>query len=406
MDLKSGYPFWAVKNGLMHAFPRLEKDTVCDVAIVGGGITGTLIAQELSAHDFDVVVLEQRDIGWGSTSASTALLQYEIDTPMMDLARDYGEDNAVLAYKACATAITDLQQLARSVKDVGFAQQKSLYYASRRQDLVRMTAEFELRRKHGFEMEWLDATELTDRYRLTAPGAILSALAARMDPYRMAYRLLARLARAGVGIYDRTAVTSIRPHAKGVRLTTQTGHTVRCRHVVMAAGYANEKWLSRTVAKNRSSYAFITDPVDPQVLGPFASTLVWESARPYVYMRSTGDHRLLIGGEDDDIDVPKRRDRRVESKAQKLIQKVQRRLPHLSLQPAFCWAGTFAETKDGLPFFGPHPERGPRVLFAMAYGGNGISYSSIGAGLLRAHLQRRPHPLSTLFGFDRLKKMS
>ncbi len=23
MDLKSGYPFWAVKNGLMYAFPQL-----------------------------------------------------------------------------------------------------------------------------------------------------------------------------------------------------------------------------------------------------------------------------------------------------------------------------------------------------------------------------------------------
>jgi hypothetical protein len=31
MDLKSGYPYWAVKNGLMHAFPQLEADLACDV---------------------------------------------------------------------------------------------------------------------------------------------------------------------------------------------------------------------------------------------------------------------------------------------------------------------------------------------------------------------------------------
>ena len=36
MDLKSGYPYWAVKNGLMKPFPRLEADHRCDVAIVGG----------------------------------------------------------------------------------------------------------------------------------------------------------------------------------------------------------------------------------------------------------------------------------------------------------------------------------------------------------------------------------
>lgn len=73
MDLKSGYPYWAVKNGLMHAFPRLEGDVQCDVVVVGGGITGGLIADELHRHGHDVVVVEQRDVGWGSTAASTAL---------------------------------------------------------------------------------------------------------------------------------------------------------------------------------------------------------------------------------------------------------------------------------------------------------------------------------------------
>jgi len=101
MDLKSGYPFWAIKNGLMHAFPPLQADLRCDVAIIGGGITGALIADELAAHGHDVGVVDQRDIGWGSTSASTALLQYEIDTHMVDLAKRNGEDDAVLAYQAC-----------------------------------------------------------------------------------------------------------------------------------------------------------------------------------------------------------------------------------------------------------------------------------------------------------------
>jgi hypothetical protein len=37
----------------------------------------------------------------------------------------------------------------------------------------------------------------------------------------------------------------------------------------------------------------------------------------------------------------------------------------------------------------------------MAYGGNGITYSMIGAGLLRAAIERRRHRLATLFGFTR-----
>lgn len=90
MDLKGGYPDWTVRNGLMHAFPRLASDLKCDVAIIGGGISGALIADELAAHGHDVVVLEQRDAAWGSTAASTALLQYEIDTPLAELADRLG----------------------------------------------------------------------------------------------------------------------------------------------------------------------------------------------------------------------------------------------------------------------------------------------------------------------------
>ena len=71
---------------------------------------------------------------------------------------------------------------------------------------------------------------------------------------------------------------------------------------------------------------------------------------------------------------------------------------------AFAWAGTFAETDDGLPFFGPHDAHGPRVHFAMAYGGNGITYSLIGAELLRDSLLGKTHPCAKLFSFDRLKR--
>jgi glycine/D-amino acid oxidase-like deaminating enzyme len=402
VDLKSGYPFWAVKNGLMQAFPKLSSDIACDVAVVGGGITGALIAHALSTHGHAVAVVEERDIGWGSTAASTALLQYEIDTHMIDLAKRYGEAQALAAYRACADAIPALQALARKLGDVDFARMSSLYYASRRRDVAAMREEYGLRQRHGFDVRWLERDALRAAFAIDAPGAILSALAARIDPYRMAYRLLAAVSKRGGAVYDRTRIETLHPTARGVALRTAEGVRIRARHVVLAAGYANQRWLDARVAKNRSSYAFITDPIDAETLGPLRDTMVWESARPYLYLRTTGDGRLLVGGEDDAVDIPSRRDRRVDAKARRLRKKVEALFPHLPMQPAFSWAGTFAETADGLPFFGPHPQHGPRVHFAMAYGGNGITYSMIGAELVRARIERRKHPLAKFFSFDRL----
>ncbi|KGQ19667.1 Oxidoreductase [Lysobacter dokdonensis DS-58] len=402
MDLKSGYPYWAVKNGLMATFPRLRDDASCDVAIIGGGITGALIAREFAAHGYDTLVLEQRDIAWGSTAASTALLQYEIDTHLVDLAERYGADAAILAYGACNTAVEQLTDLAHEVRDVGFARVASLYYASRKRDVPAMRDEHAARAHIGLDVQWLDAGAIRERYGFDSPAAILSRQAGRVDPYRLASRLFKRLEKRGVRIHDRTVVTAMHPTSRRVVLDCDCGARIDAKHVVIAAGYASQHWLDKRVAKNRSSYAYITDPFDAGMLGAFDDTIAWETARPYLYLRNTEDGRLLVGGEDDACDVPSRRDKRVDKKARKLVERTRELLPHLDPRPAFSWAGTFAETEDGLPFFGPHAQHGPRVQFAMAYGGNGITYSMIGAGLLRAHVERRAHPLKRLFGFGRL----
>lgn len=402
VDLKSGYPYWAVKNGLLYAFPQLDTNLSCDVVVIGAGITGALIADELATHGHDVVVLDQRDICWGSTSASTALLQYEIDAHATEIAKRYDQAAALLAYQSSLHAIEQVGALAHQLGDVDFANCESLYYASYRADHQDLADEFAWRKQHGFPVRWLSRTALKHEYQLTAPAAILSTIAARVDPYRLASKLLYRMQQRGALVFDRTAVTSIEATGHSVQLKTDKGMLIKAKHLVMASGYEAQCWLSQKVAQNRSSFAYITDPVAPSELGWLATTMLWESSRPYIYMRSTGDGRLLVGGEDENRDIPARRDSLVDRKAATLERKVARLFPKLQAKPAFAWAGTFAETKDGLPLFGQHSQYGPRVRFALAYGGNGITYSMLGAGLLRAQIERRPHPLTELFSFARL----
>lgn len=406
MDLKSGYPFWAVKNGLLKTFPQLTRDHQREVVVIGGGITGALMADELSRNGHHVVVLERRDVGWGSSAASTALLQYEIDTHMAELTKRYGEDEAVLAYRACADAIGEIETLAAGLGDVDFERQKSLYYASNEENVALLKEELALRQKHGFDADWLEREAVLAEYGFVAPGAILTQLAAVVDPYRMAYQLFSRVVERGGEVYDRTQMQMMTPDEQGVTLTLLNGAKLRCQHVVIAAGYESQAWLPKAVAVNRSSYAFITDPLPPEALGKLRHTMVWESARPYLYMRTTRDGRLLVGGDDDNEDVPKRRDARVKDKAEGLARKIEALWPTLAINPTFSWGGTFAETDDGLPFFGPHEAYGPRVHFAMAYGGNGISYSMIGAKLLRALIEGKQPPLAVLFSFQRLTRYS
>jgi glycine/D-amino acid oxidase-like deaminating enzyme len=403
MDLHSGMPFWIAKNGLLNAFPRLRQSLHCDALVVGAGITGALIGDHLTRAGMNVCIIDRREAGWGSTSASTAQLHYEIDTELQELAKRYGVDDAVLAYKSCERAIGSLQALARGLEGVECPSRQSLYFASRKRHKGRLEREFALRRDNGFDLELLDQAAVLQRYGIDAPVALLTQVAAEVDPYLMAHALLRRVSDMGGRVHARTELLGFSGVRNGVRAETSDGAIIVCKHLIFAAGYESQSWLEQRVARNHSSYAFVSEPM-PGGLAELDNTLIWESARPYFYLRRTEDERLLVGGEDDRVDLSFRREAKLRGKSKKLLQRTRELFPDLPVKIAFSWAGTFAETDDGLPFFGCHEQYGPRVHFAMAYGGNGITYSLIGAELLRDQLQGNRHPCATLFGFERLKR--
>ena len=66
-------------------YGALTRNLNADVLIVGGGITGAMIADALVEAGLDTVIVDRRGPTKGSTVASTALVQYEIDTPLAEL---------------------------------------------------------------------------------------------------------------------------------------------------------------------------------------------------------------------------------------------------------------------------------------------------------------------------------
>ena len=103
--------WWLLRNGSETASPALSGDLDCDVAVIGAGISGALIAHGLAEDGHEVVVLDRRDRALGGTAASTALLQYEIDTMLGQHVRTVGPVRARLVYQACVDAIGLLDAL-------------------------------------------------------------------------------------------------------------------------------------------------------------------------------------------------------------------------------------------------------------------------------------------------------
>src|SRR5690606_3038467 len=119
-------------------------------------------------------------------------------------------------------------------------------------------------------------------------------------------------------------------------------------------------------------------------------TLFWNTAMPYVYMRTTDDNRLLIGGGDEEFIDETKRDNRIPQKVNKLCSYLQKIFPAYDFVPDFAWAGTFGETKDGLPYIGEHPDF-ENTYFVLGFGGNGITFSVIGMGIISELLKGKTH---------------
>ena len=401
MDLKSGYPFWPIKNGLIRSYPTLAEDLRCDVAVIGGGITGALVAYHLAKAGVGVVVLDRRDIATGSTSASTALLQYEVDTHLADLIGMVGREHAVRSYHLCLEAIHKIGKLTEELgDDCGYMPKKSLYLASTKRDVPAMRDEYEARRAAGIRLDFLERNDIKDRFSFDYPAGLLSYDAAQVDAYRLTHALLHAAAGLGARIYDRTTVDKYEHEADSVTLTTDRGCQVRARRVAMAAGFESQQYLKQKVVSFKSTYAFISEPSGPIDGWGEDGCLIWESARPYLYMRTTDDGRVLVGGEDDLFDSDAKRDRRLPKKTERLMKRYNAMFPRGPIDVAYSWAGTFGETKDGLAYIGETAEW-PNGYFALGYGGNGITYSLIAAEIIRDLFTGTPNPDVAIFRFDR-----
>jgi glycine/D-amino acid oxidase-like deaminating enzyme len=410
MDLTSGDLFWP-RQTTPPNYPRLETSLACDVAIIGGGITGALVAHYLSEAGFETVVIEKRSVGRGSTGASTALLQYEIDTHLVDLKRKVGEDNAVRAYQLCLEAINKLETLTHSLGDpCGFECKRSLYLASRPGDVKMLYEEYEARRQMGIELKFLEGATLESDFSLPYPAALLSSVAAQVDPFALAHGLLSRAMSKGLRVFENTEIESFEndelkktsflkslSQPDPITLTTTTGITITARSVVFATGYESQQYLAQPVVKLHSSYALVSERLE---LGWASDYLIWETARPYLYLRTTADGRVLVGGEDVPFQNPKARDALLKRKTKVLQERFTELFPERPLEVAYAWTGTFGETKDGLPFIGKTPEY-PNAYFALGYGGNGITYSLIAAELIRDGLLGKNNPDAMIFRFKR-----
>ncbi|WP_428670244.1 NAD(P)/FAD-dependent oxidoreductase [Reyranella sp.] len=401
-DLRGGCAPW--RKGGRPPSRILEDDRRCEVLVVGAGITGAMVAEHLTSLGHEVCLVDRERPGFGSTAASTAMLQWEIDRSLTELTTLYGFERAANIYRQSLHAVTGLKELIETQHlPCEFRPRRSLYLASGAgTGAAELRAEHELRERAGLPGFYLDHPTLLREFGIAREAAILSPGSAEADPMCLAHTLLVTAIRHGAVVYDGEATRFEAIGGGGLAVGLAYGQTIEAQRVILATGYVMPDFVVTDMHRPSSSWAIATPPQKPQVLWP-GRPLIWEATTPYFYARTTTDDRIIIGGEDDPALVePAARDAAMPEKSERILRQLKTLCPEAELRADYCWSGAFSETSDGLPLIGR--VRGyPHLYAAYGYGGNGITFSFLAARMIARMIAGEDEPWYTDLAVDRPK---
>ncbi|WP_339223371.1 FAD-dependent oxidoreductase [Paenibacillus sp. FSL H8-0332] len=403
MKLVSGQLPWEHTLPEPPVYPVLAEDITCDCLIVGGGMGGAMMSYRMSLTGADTVLIDKRTVGTGSSHANTGLLQIANDKSLTACMNTFGEENGVLFYKLCQQAMRAILELPGKLDiDPQIIERSSLLYASTPEDVAMLKLENENLVKHGFDSEFWEEETIRAHYAFSKPGALYAKGDAETNPLRTVHSLIHKAHSGGVRVYEHTEALHYEYKADGVICHTGQGR-ISAKKVVFAMGYETQEMKKDRGAELINTYAIMTEPL-PHLPKWHEQSLLWETARPYLYFRTTPEGRIIAGGKDEQLTSVERREVRVLSQCERLVEELTALFPELQgIKAEYSWGAVFGSTRDGLPYMGPHPEF-PHCYFIEGYGGNGTVYSMIAAELLADTLSGKSRPELELFSLTRSAK--
>lgn len=258
--------------------------------------------------------------------------------------------------------------------------------------------EHDLRQRSGFAGQLLDARDVAGHFGFTRPGALLYEGSAEVDPVALARGLMNSARVRGARIFSPANVTGYDAGHAGVTVTLDDGQEVGAKTLILANGYDMPDFVPANAHSVVSTWVIATGYA-PEASWPLHA-VVWEASDPYLYLRRTADSRFIIGGEDEELTDPEKRDGKIAEKTQAILAKQRSLWPRFQGGADFAWAGFFGTTDDGLPLIGPVPGR-PNTYAAFGYGGNGITFSAIAADLIATAIGGGSSPMFESFAIDR-----
>ena len=390
------------------AHPQLRGSVTADVAIVGGGLTGCATAYTFAASGIKVVLLDEGQLGRGSTGSSAGWMADDPGACFVDVERALGLRTARRAWQLWRRAALDFAALIKRLDLHCYLESRdSLLVAATPEQAIRLKKEQKSRREAGLDVPSIAPKSIAEEAAIAAVAGVRTHQAATLDPYRAALGLAAAAVDRSARIFERSPVRRVTFQPRFVDVVT-AGGTVRVDRVVIATGMPTS--LFKSLVRHfwlRTSFLAMTEPIPAKIRHQLGNRMavVRDSAAPSHLVRWVDDERLIVAGADSRLVPPRLRDKTIVQRTGQLMYELSTIYPEISgLAPEYGWEAPYAQTADGLPYIGPH-RNFPRHLFALGDSSHSVTGAYLASRILLRHYRGEIEPADEVFGFvtDRLR---
>jgi gamma-glutamylputrescine oxidase len=252
--------------------------------IVGGGIAGLTVAQELLKRGVrDIALIEADVCGSGATGRSSGFITPASELQLTDLVTRFGGRAAKRLWDA---AQDGCDSIARTITTNRIACDRiaadSFWVASDEQSYSTITEEHETRKRLGY------ASRLEN-------GGVRWGRSFAIDGFKHAQKLSAALKRRGVEIHEHTRATSVTRHrVVTAKKVFEAGAVFACADRETA-----ELNIARNSVYHALTFLMLSEPISRAAMKrvfPNGPLLVWDTDLIYQYYRPARGSRILLGG--------------------------------------------------------------------------------------------------------------
>ena len=347
----------------------LPGDMKTDIAVIGAGMAGILIASALQESGRQVVVLEAERIASGQTRNTTAKITCQHALLYEKLIRTLGEEKAQQYAQANAAALEEYRRIIAAQNiDCDLERRDAYVYGS---NAAKLRKEAEAAAALGLPAAFVEETKLP----FPTAGAVRFENQAQFHPLKFLQAISEPLT-----IYENTSVQSVEEN----QIITSRGR-VQAEHVVFACHYPFVNFPGMYFARMHQERSYVialenAAPMDGMWIGAEQGAYSFRNYGPLLLLGG-GGHRCgenSAGG-------------RYELLRQKAAQwfSDSREVAH--------WSAQDCVTADSVPYIGPYAASRPNWYVATGFQKWGMTSSMVAAMLLRDRICGKENPWAEVF---------